>query len=165
MPEEPRRMISNTTPLVYLHRIRLLHLLRDLYGAVWIPGEVATELRQGLLEEADVPHVFDYPWIEVHDTREATWLARMPDLGAGEAGVMALALAERTPCTVIVDDQLGRQIARALGLQVTGTAGVLVKAKKVGMIPQVRPCLQALVLAGFYLRAQVIDMVCAEAGE
>ena len=55
-------IIANATPLIYLHRIRQLELLHQLFTQVTIPEEVARELQMGQHGEATIPEL---PWIRV----------------------------------------------------------------------------------------------------
>lgn len=42
-------------------------------------------------------------------------------------------------CTIILDDTKDRKIAERLGLEITGTLGVIIKAKLIGIIPSIKP--------------------------
>lgn len=66
---------------------------------------------------------------------------------------------------VILDDNAAKKTARYLGLPVTGTLGVLVKAKRMGIIEEVRPLLAEMRKNGFYLSSTVERMVLEQAGE
>jgi predicted nucleic acid-binding protein len=72
------------------------------------------------------------------------------DLGAGEAQVLALAL-EVPGSLVLLDDRLARAVARMRNIRLTGTAGVLLKAKKEGHISAVAPLLDRLLQLDFRL--------------
>lgn len=86
------------------------------------------------------------------------------DLGRGEAEVIALGL-ENPNSRLILDDTLGRRIARLQKLQVTGTVGVVVKAKHAGYLPTVAPVIGALQKAGLWLSDAVVAEVLRQAGE
>lgn len=77
---------------------------------------------------------------------------------------MALALERRIP-RVILDDLEARQSGRSLGLEVVGTGAVLYKAKARGLIPAVRPVLDALLATGFRLSPKVYRTLLQAAGE
>ncbi|MDO7887054.1 DUF3368 domain-containing protein [Hymenobacter cheonanensis] len=85
-------------------------------------------------------------------------------LDAGEHSALALAL-ELSDCFLILDDNAARRAANQLALAFTGTAGLLVLAKKRGIIPAVRPLLEELRTAGMWLSDQVAERVCRAAGE
>jgi hypothetical protein len=63
MPE--RTVISNTSPLLYLHQVDRLHLLQRLYGRLLVPSAVQAELRTGRERGIVVPDLEALPWIEV----------------------------------------------------------------------------------------------------
>ena len=71
------------------------------------------------------------------------------ELDAGEAEAIALAI-ETGAEFVLMDEHLGRETASYMGLRCVGLIGVLVEAKRTGMIDQIRPLLDLLRdLAGF----------------
>jgi hypothetical protein len=89
---------------------------------------------------------------------------RRRSLGAGESEAMALALELRIP-RVILDDLTARTFGRALGLEVVGTGAVLYLAKMRGLVPAVRPLLDALLATGFRLSPKVYLTLLRAAGE
>lgn len=66
---------------------------------------------------------------------------------------------------VIIDDLAGRRCAEALGIPVRGTLGIVLTAKKRGLIPSARPILEQLRLSGMYLSEKVINQALALVGE
>ncbi len=85
-------------------------------------------------------------------------------LHAGEVEVMILAQ-EKGADLVIIDDDAAKKTARYLGLTVTGTLGVLLRAKEQGIIERVQPLLDAMERNGFYISPAVGAMVLEQAGE
>ena len=80
MPEA----VSNTSPLLYLHRVGLLELLPELFGQLWVPGAVDRELKQGQQRGFDVPVLPGRAWLQIVDPSSipSEWL--LLDLGPGE---------------------------------------------------------------------------------
>lgn len=111
------KVISNTSPLLYLHRERVLEWLPQIFDEIWIPSAVVLELEEGRRGGYDVPNLEEYDWLEIVDPRivPSEWLAL--DLGAGELAAMSLAL-ENPKRVVLLDDALARRIAQAAGLEV-----------------------------------------------
>jgi uncharacterized protein len=124
-------VISNTSPLFYLYRLGHLELLQKLYQQVIVPEAVVRELKAGQDQGEDTPEVNDYDWIEVRSVRVPRLIGLITDLGAGEAEALALAL-EEPRSLVILDDRLAREVAKLQSVRLTGTAGVLLKAKQEG---------------------------------
>lgn len=162
MPDRP--VICNTSPLLYLHQVGQLGLLRDLYGRVLVPSAVREELRVGGERGFPVPDVDRMEWLHVRPPRETTLLPVVIDLGAGEAEAIALALVE-PGSLLILDDGLGRRIAHLNGLTYTGTLGVLVRAKKEGLLSKVSPVIEALRQTTMHLTPALIEAVLKDAGE
>jgi predicted nucleic acid-binding protein len=59
----PENVIVNTSPVFYLHRLRLLELLNKFYGTIIVPQAVIDELNQGKVQGADVPNLKSLPWV------------------------------------------------------------------------------------------------------
>ncbi len=156
--------ISNTSPLLYLHRAGALEWLGTLFTEVWVPRTVVDELDVGGQRGHDVPRVTSQPWLRVVNPRHtpSEWLAL--DLGPGELGAMALAL-ENPDRVVLLDDALARRTATAAGLQVWGTLRVLLEAKSMGLTPKVEPVLDRLVQSGMWISADIRRRILSLAGE
>jgi predicted nucleic acid-binding protein len=146
--------IVNASPLILLGKIGRLKLL-DVGGReVVIPGTVYGEVEDpsnpGQLpgREPSLPPIRredDVP-VPPEVVRHA--------LDPGESMVLALALslaAAGEDVEVALDEKKGRRAARALGLRLMGTAGLLVVAKAEGRIERVTPLLDQLEQAGMYL--------------
>jgi len=159
MPE----VFVNTTPLQYLHRLGRLEWLRNFYGRVAVPAAVATELDEGLRLGAKVPDVRTIPWVEVRDVPEAAEV--FPNfIHRGEAGVIALARLSGD-ALILMDNGLARAHARGLGLRITGTLGVILRAKREGLIPAVEPLLRQLQDEGFQVAPATLAEVMRLAEE
>ena len=144
----PELVISNTSPLFYLYQLGHLELLRKLYRRIVVPKAVVDELKAGRVQGEEVPYIIDYDWIEVRSVHVPKLIRLITDLGAGEAQVLAL---EEPNSLVILDDYLAREVAGLQNLRVTGTAGVILKAKQEGHIPAVAPLLDKLSQLDFRL--------------
>jgi len=160
----PDVVIVNTSPLFYLHRLGCLNILEKLYGEIVIPGAVVDELKEGKRVGEDVPEIADYKWINVKDVTIPAFIKIISDLGHGEAEVLALACEEKEPL-VIIDDEIARKIAKLQGIKLTGTAGVLLKAKTNNYISEIKPVLEKLREVGCYLSDRVIAEVLKISGE
>lgn len=162
MPE--RAVVCNTSPLLYLHQIGQLELLHGLYGRVRAPWAVWDELRAGAALGFPVPNVEALSWIHIEPIPDRTLLPAVVDLGIGEAEAIALALSI-PESLLVLDDALGRKIAHRSGVAVTGTLGILVRAKEKGLLPSVAPVISDLRQTTMYLAPELIAQVLREAGE
>jgi predicted nucleic acid-binding protein len=143
-------IICNTSPLQYLHQLDALRVFPQLVKTITIPPAVKQELEVGRALGLALPEVENLSWVVVRIPSSAVALPLVTDLGAGEREVLALAL--ETPDSVcVLDDALARQVARALHIRVTGTLGILIDAKRAGIISAVRPLIDQLQSLGFRL--------------
>lgn len=157
-------IISNTSPLQYLHQLGALDVLPKLVKNITVPTAVLDELSAGRKLGLNLPDIQSLDWITVRRPSSAIVLPMVTDLGAGEREVIALAL-EISDSVCVPDDALGRQIAVALQLRITGTLGVLIDAERAGFISTVRPQLDRLHALGFRLAAHTRVAVLKMAGE
>jgi predicted nucleic acid-binding protein len=157
-------VITNTSPLQYLYQVGHLQLLPALYGQVRVLEAVVQELGRGQAEGIALPDVTAFPWVRVQSVVVPAGLLLGTDLGDGEQAVLGLALAI-PGALVVLDDAAARQEARRLGLSLTGTLGVLLKAKQAGHLARVEPVLEQLEACRFFLDAQTRATVLRLAGE
>jgi predicted nucleic acid-binding protein len=85
-------------------------------------------------------------------------------LQRGEAEAVVLA-EELVGSTLLIDDADGRRIATERGIAVIGSAGLLVLAKRAGLLASARLALDALLGAGLYLDEAIYQLVIRSAGE
>ena len=158
-----REVVTNTSPLLYLHQLGQLELLRALYSEVLVPTSVVEELEAGKAGGHDVPRVNNLPWTKVVSSPTVALLALAADLGRGESE--AIAIAHERQALLILDDGLARRHANLLGITLTGTLGVLLKAKDSGYISLIAPMVARLTELGFHLSAQTRNAVLNLANE
>jgi predicted nucleic acid-binding protein len=150
----PKAIISDTSCFIILTNIGELELLRKVYGQILTTPEIAAEFGEPLPV-----------WIkiaEVTDKYRQTILELQID--RGESSAVALAL-ETPNSTVILDDYKARKIAERLGLTLTGTIGVIIKAKLKGIIPSVKPLLEKIKQTDFRLSAEIETQALKEANK
>ena len=156
--------ISNTSPLLYLHAIGQLEILHLLYQDIIIPNAVQSELAVGANQGINVPDPLSIHWIHIIPVQTPAMIPIVTDLGQGESEVIALAL-ENKGSRMILDDQLARRIAVANNMLFTGTLGVVLKAKQVGHIHEVKPYINALRNAGLWISEALIHTILTQANE
>lgn len=159
-------IVSDTSPINNLAAINQLNLLQQLYSTVIIPAAVYRELTDPNFPVAGATEVQTLDWIQ---TRQITNLAMLEtlsqDLDPGEAEAIVLAL-EIGADRVLIDERRGRLIAERLKLNYTGILGILIEAKRRGLILSVKPLLDALInQAGFWVAESVYNRVLQLAGE
>ena len=143
-------MIKSQRDSVYLPHLGLIDVLQSLYGRVMVPRAVVAELAEGARRGIAVPDPPGLSWVSVESVRGTALIQLVADLGAGEREVMALAT-QRPGALVILDDARARRHARLLRLRLTGTLGVLLRAKERGKVAALTPWIERLVTLGFHL--------------
>jgi uncharacterized protein len=128
--------VTNSTCLIALERIGQLELLPKVFATVFAPPAVQLEL--GTIVD----------WLNIKDvSNPALVIALKTQLDEGEANAIALAM-ELGDVFVILDDKKARNIAQQMGLKVIGTIGMLLRAKKQGVISELTPLLNDLQRVG-----------------
>ena len=144
-----RKVVVNSTPLIALGRVGRLRLLKELYQEIMIPQAVFREVtaKEDSVKRAVVQNL---SWIKVcsisDETDKRMYRARLHD---GEVEVMILAQ-ERAADLVIIDDKAARRTADYLGLTLSGTLGVLLKAKDRGLLSSVMSVVEDMERTGIY---------------
>ena len=145
-------VVVDSTCLIGLERIAILELLPALFQPILIPPEVNREF--------GTPH----PWLEVEapaDDALVNALKMMIDEGEAEA----IALASERRMRIILDDRQARAVAKRLGVGVIGTVGCLLRAKRAGVVAEVKPLIGKLEDVGFYLSEALKEEALRIAGE
>jgi len=159
-----RFVVADASPLIGLATAGALHLLRELFETVTITrlvkDEVAGSPRRPGARELDA--AMREGWLRVAPAPPETW--RLTGIDAGEASTIALA-AQQQGALVLIDDALGRAQAAAQGLEVLDLAGLLLAAKRAGLVEAVRPLLTRLARRGFTLPNDARRALLRDAGE
>lgn len=126
------RVVSNTSPLNYLVLIDLQDILPALFGHVLIPEAVRHELRSPAAPQPVRDFLDTWPgWLDCRAVSQIP--PELQQLDPGEQEAVALALSVGASL-VLLDEKRGRQVARDLGLVVSGTLGVLDRAARHGLV-------------------------------
>lgn len=139
-------VISDTSAITNLAAIEHLHLLPKLYGNVTIPTAVYHELTDVDPPEPGTNEVQTEEWFKVCSVTQREVVERLQSdskLDLGESEAIALAL-ELKANLLLIDERRGRAEADRLGLRITGLLGILIEAKKGGLIPAVKPLMDSL---------------------
>ena len=158
-------IICNTGPLIALSMVDCLDLLKGLYQSVFIPEAVVHEVVESGAGRMGAKEIAAKVWLKQVqlDSPPDPLLAK--ELGSGEAAVISMAF-QMDAALVLIDERRARRIAEhAYGLRVKGSAGILVAAKRKGLVTSVRPLLEAMSEQGYFLSTRPIHRACREAGE
>jgi len=149
--------ISNSTPLIALAKINQLQLLKHYFGEILIPEEVYDEVVRrgsGLAGSADVASCIWIVRAQVTNRLAVDALSISLDRGEAEA----IVLASERDALLIIDDGEGRKAAKLLGLNVTGTLGLLLIASEDGKL-NLKSAMDDLRAVGFHLSTKEYERI------
>jgi predicted nucleic acid-binding protein len=150
-------VITDTSCLIALDRSGALDILSRLYRRIIITEEIREE------------YVGEIPsWIEVvtvPDPKYQRVLERILDKGEASAIALAVSLKDVEDVLLVLDDLKARKEAKCLGFRITGTLGILFRAKQEGLIPALKPYIDKLESTGFRISPAVIGELLALSNE
>lgn len=152
MPE--KIIISDTSSLIALTNIGELELLKEVYEEVVITPLIAEEYG---LETPD--------WIRIEQIKDIQKFKLLNlELDKGESSGITLAL-ENAPSLLIIDEKKGRRIAKKLGIKILGILGVMIRAKEIGLITQIKPLIEKLEKVDFRIAKRLKNQILERVGE
>lgn len=160
-----RIVVSDSTVLIGLAKIDSLFLLKEMFQEIHVPEAVFREVTQDGWLKPGAEAVCKAPWIlrqEVSDRIQVHFL--MTVLEEGEAEVLVLAK-ELQADLILLDEEKARKSAVMAGFSVMGVIGILIAAKRLGLIASVGGCIKKLQEEKFRLSERVVKMALQQAGE
>lgn len=159
-----RKVIVNSTPLIALAKADRLELLREMYGRITLPDAVYREVTEK--DDTAARRIkAARAWMEIQkvdpDLDRRMYRAKLHD---GEVEVMLLAQAIGAD-VVVIDDSAARKTAEYLGLPLTGTLGILLKAKRQGLLEAVMPVIARMEQSGIYFSKVLKERIRKLSGE
>lgn len=156
-------VVGDASALIALHQIDGWPLLPRLYGEVHVPDAVWHEV----FSAARSPAILPAPpaWLLRHATPSR--MVAMPELDSLDAGEAdAIRLARELPADLLLIDEIrGRAVAQRLGLRITGVVGILIDARRRGLIPSLAVALAGLRAHHFWMSDALVREALRLAGE
>lgn len=154
------RVAVNASPLITLYRANLHPLLPQMFPEILVPEAVWAEVVSRTHHDPAAQGLPTAVWAR---QTHATILPEVEawNLGAGETALLSLAFSDKST-VVILDDRAARRCAQVFGIATIGTAGVVVLAKRRGLIPTVEQALRQLQAAGLWMSEALISQLAAE---
>lgn len=158
-------IVSDTTPISELAKVDHLDLLPKLFGKVVIPQGVFDELQVG--EHPAAQLVQNLSWLEVVTVDNQQLVRELQqsfklDLGESEA----IALAEEISASqLLIDERAARKVAMARKLPLIGTVGILLLAKRRGLLDSVKDVLDEMKAQGMRISDRLYVQVLTLAQE
>ena len=155
--------VANASPIIVLAKCGYLDLLSKLSREVVIPQAVVDEIVAGPVADRA------RQWIDAGWGTRASPRLAAPELlewglGPGETSVLALAQ-ERKPAVAVLDDAAARACAKVIGVPVIGSLGIIVRAKKHGLLRSAAEAMKLLHGAGLYLDNETVRSALQHVGE
>ena len=159
-----QKIIVNSTPMIILSKIGMLSIMHRLFGEIIIPQAVYDEItcKSDVISKI----IRDNRWIKVSkissNADRSMYKSKLHD---GEVEVMILAQEMDADILAVIDDNAAKKTAKYLGINVIGTLGVLVMAKKRGYLGSIQKVIQLMKHCGFYGSTHVEEQVLKVGGE
>jgi predicted nucleic acid-binding protein len=160
----PRRWVVNASPLILLGKTQHLDLLAALAGVVVVPQAVASEVGAKPDGAAILAELTGNPAYRISASEPAPTELLAWNLGAGETQVVTQALLHGAD-RVVLDDLEARRCAKAMGLRVIGTLGVVGRGKSAGQIAAAAPVIEHLRRTGLYVSDALVQHILEQVGE
>jgi predicted nucleic acid-binding protein len=158
-------IVINTSPLIAIvAAMGGFNVLQSLYTNVIVPFEVSQEILIGGTTGLGVTEFQADFWLQKQTVPVNISPILLNSLDIGEASVIQLAL-NKNISTVCIDEAVGRRIARLSGLAVTGSIGILLRAKKEGYSLSIKTAIEKMLNHNIRLSQRVIDFALKESGE
>ncbi len=153
------KVVSNSSPLIFLSAIGMLDILKAEFGEILVPEAVYDEVTSKKLKGSnEVKHA---DWIKVQKIKNIEVLSFLPMLDRGEESAIVLAI-EQDADMVLLDDLAGRRAAMMQGLNVMGTLGFLKAMQRKGRMKNFKDVLDDLQKNGFWMNADLYNRMLEE---
>jgi predicted nucleic acid-binding protein len=152
------KVVVNATPLIALSLVEHLDLLPQMFSEVLVPSAVYEEVAVQGRDKPGGRAFTGVDWIDIRTPVEQTTIEPLLlGLDEGELQVLLLARSEQ-PEWVVIDERLGRRVARAMGLPVKGTVGILLAAYCADLLTksQAQDLPRRLVAVGIRIHPRII---------
>ena len=159
-----RVWVVNASPLILLGKIGRVTLLSELSDELIVPDVVALEVAAKPEGKRVVSEVASLPGVRFEAERVTSSDLTAWNLGRGESQVLALAGAS-PGIRAVLDDLEARRCAQSFGLPMIGTLGVVLRAKRRGVIEMARPIIEQLRRVGLYVSDSLIEQALDHLGE
>ncbi|MBI5184054.1 MAG: DUF3368 domain-containing protein [Nitrospinae bacterium] len=164
MADEKIDIVVNTSPWIALSICGQIPLLKRLYANVYIPQGVQEEIIAGGEHSRGVKELRTSSWLRVEKIIDESKVGLLYELERGEAEVIVLAK-EKGIKHVLIDEKIARQQARIQELNVRGTLGLLLKAKKKGLLSSIKPLVLSIRNNGIWIKDEIVSGILKDAGE
>ena len=147
-------VIADTSCLILLYKIDELDILNALFEEIYITEDIAKEFGNKLPQ-----------WINIKKSKDQHYKKVLEmEVDEGEASALALYF-DLSNVILVLDDYKARKTAEKLDLNYTGTFGILLRAKKLGIIKELKPITEKIKTTNFRFSDELFHLLLKEAGE
>jgi len=158
-------IVSDSTILIGLVKIEKLDLLKKIFSEIFIPGEVFKEVVERGKGKPGSTVIKEAAWIKAKTVKDKIQVAfLLGSLEKGEAEVLVLAR-ELEADLMLLDEEKARKSAVIAGFEIMGLLGLFILAKNLGLIHEVRPLVDKLMIKKFRISDKIIEKTLKKAGE
>jgi predicted nucleic acid-binding protein len=155
-------LVADASALIALAVCDSLPLLDSIFGQVITPEAVFSEVTLADKPQSDRLRSYLTGKVRAVDMQRYVFLDAFADIG--ETAAMLL-YKEVSADYLLIDDRRGRKVAKINQIKTIGSLGVLLQAKRMGFVPQVKPLVEQIASSPIYMGADLIQMVLELAGE
>lgn len=160
-----QKVVSNSSPIIHLAKIGKIELLKEYFQIITISEIVYSEYIVEGKDRREVELIKNADWIKVLQLKDRNLVRLLQSsLDNGESEAIALSL-EIGADLILLDDSDAREKARLYGLKITGTIGILLRAKIDGKIVSLKEELKRLKETGFWISDKLEASLLKEVGE
>jgi len=160
-------VVSNTTPIIAFAKINRLEILEYLFGRIYISEGVYKELISNKKFIFEIEQITKSSFIIVKEAKNrlaVELIQKMHGLNMGESESIIL-FKELGGDLLIMDEKKGRKVASSLDIELTGTLGILLKAKQEGIIIELKPILEKLIESNIRISHELYKEILKSANE
>lgn len=144
----PKTVISDTSTLILFHKIDEFNILQKVYTELVTTPEIAAEFGEPFPD-----------WIKIYPVKDKKYQVFLQtQVDDGEASAIALA-SEFQEVLLVLDDLKARKLALQLDFKITGTLGIIHKAKQLGIIEKVKPLIEKLLATDFRISDTIVKEI------
>lgn len=155
-------LVADSSALIALSICDGLHLLDALFGDVLAPETVFREVTESDKPEAQKLRAYLQDKTRKVDMRAYIYLDAFADAGETEA---MLLYKQVSADKLLIDDRRGRKVAKINNISTVGSLGVLLSAKRAGLLPAIAPYIGRLTGSQIYISPSLVQTVLGLAGE
>ena len=159
-----KQYVIDASPIICFSKAKLEFILEKLFSEILIPESVYNEILNGPKDDRAIKVVKSSSWLKVVKVEKVNNEIAIWNLGKGETEVLTMAYENRS-FKAIIDDAAARKCSKVLGIPFMGSGGILVLAKKRGIISSVDEALNALKVSGLWLSKDIEQIIKKKAGE